>query len=218
MIIVAPDIEATDAASTHTLVTQEYQKVPRHLPILLYSSFLVSALALAFTIANLLSYTYDYLPNIIVPVVLGFVCILPHHGAVVLLQWLEKHESESIFPFAPTSPRAIIYSFVSLILWATSMVMCAINLHRNMQPIPNCHLDSLSSNKCITYYYAPTVTENWSAVASTLASSLETILTSAITLSCFLHRRRECNRPSQPENLPAPSTSPPVVKMLPGSG
>lgn len=224
MIITTPDIES-DAASTNTLVTQQKcQETPRYLPSIVYSSLLISTLAFIFAIVNYVNYyQYNDVPTGIVPPVLAYIFTVPHHCAVILLQWLERHQTESIFPFAPASARAIVYSLASLSLWAASTTVSAINLHRDIAPWANCQPSTVAyangtsviSFDCdiVVYYRTPAISY-WCSLASMLASSLELILALFITLVCYMHYRRR-NKAVQPtETTPSLTSTPSESKVL----
>ncbi|PPQ90220.1 hypothetical protein CVT25_001665 [Psilocybe cyanescens] len=221
MIVVTPDMDSSDAASTNnTLVHEKFQRVPRYLPTLVYSSFLVSTLAFSFVIVDYVSSSWPDLPNSIVPAVLAYLCTLPHHSAVLLLQWLERHQTESILPFSPSSLRAIVYSLVSLVLWIASTAVSAINLHRNSASYWTCenftvfNTTATPSYRCVSYdLVQPPVINYWSSLASTLTTSLEVILALSITSICYIHHRRR-NKAAQPEIAPSITSTPSESKVL----
>ncbi|KAH9474427.1 hypothetical protein JR316_0012886 [Psilocybe cubensis] len=226
MIVVTPDIES-DAASTHTLVTPpKYQETPHHLPRIIYSSLLISTLAFVFAIVNYVTYYHYYdVPAGIVAPILAYVSTVPHHCAVILLNWLERHQSESIFPFAPASLRGILYSLVPISLWAASTTVSAINLHRDSASWSSCTYKPIQNangtysvfvdcDNIITYH--PTIAHDyWCSFTSTLTSALELLLALIITSICFMHYRRR-QKAVLPNNEPSssPSSTPSESKVV----
>ncbi|KAH9481497.1 hypothetical protein JR316_0006024 [Psilocybe cubensis] len=182
MIIIAQDIDGTtnvdtsDAASTNTLVSKE-QRIPPHLVKLIFASLFMSTLAFSFSILNSVDVVNIVSDGVVAPI-LAYIFTLPHHGAALLLKWLQHHDMASILSFSPTSTRSLWYSAGLVILWLTSVSISCRNI-----------------NYTITFEPADL---EWSAEATVVTSVLEFTLILAIALVCFLHYRRQQN-PGQQE-------------------
>ncbi|KAH9477835.1 hypothetical protein JR316_0010067 [Psilocybe cubensis] len=187
-------------SSADTLVTRKPQQIPSYLKNVVYLSLLVSTLAFTFAVVNYsIYYQYNDVPGGIAPPVIAYLATLPHHGAVLLRYWLERHQSEYIFPFTPASVYAISYSGVSCALWTVSTVVAAINLRRDLTGWSSCGYDvTVGSNgtivetvNCnIVYHFQPTISDRWGSFAVTLTSSLEMLLIGAVTIAFYLQYRR----------------------------
>lgn len=216
MIIVSADVDTTDAASTHTLVAEGVQKVPRHLPTLVYLSFVVSTLAFIFAIVDSVYNRWSNVPQGVVVIILAYVFTLPHHGAILLLNWLERHQTESILPFKPSSRRTLVFSAMCFGLWVGSVAVCAKNLYLNTRPyqVSSCHPVHPSSKDytCIYFTFHPGVDIYGNSLASTITSTLETIIAISITVICTMQYRR-LNRPIR-EAIPPPIATPSESKVL----
>ncbi|PPQ77147.1 hypothetical protein CVT25_010841 [Psilocybe cyanescens] len=184
MIINTPDVDdnvdSSDAASTNTLVSNE-QKIPSYLLVLVCVSLVMSTLAFIFSVVNNVQDT-NIVSDGVVATILAFIFTLPHHGATVLLTWLQHHEMASILKFTPFSTRAIGYSIVLVIVWVVSTAVCARNINYIL-------------------IFEPYDVDQ-SLVAAIAISTIEMILIIAITSICYLHYRRQ-NMTRQPPPFPS---------------
>lgn len=194
MIVGEQHDDPLDTASTHTLVVDKWHVIPRHLLKLIYVSLFLSTLAFVFAIVdNVIS---NRLPKDMAIAVLAYVFLLPYHCATLLLEWLRRHQTESIFPFTPSHPRALVYAFILMGLWVVSVILCSMNLHRVSGPIEICFYFYLpdgtidwKTSTCDTR--TPGMINYWTSFASTLISGLELTLLISITLVCYIHYRRK---------------------------
>uniref|UniRef100_A0A8H7Y334 Uncharacterized protein n=1 Tax=Psilocybe cubensis TaxID=181762 RepID=A0A8H7Y334_PSICU len=153
MIINALDTHGTavtdtsDAVSTNTLVSDE-QKIPKYFARLVAASL-----------------------GVVAPI-LAFIFTLPHHGATLLLKWLQHHDMASILPFSPTSVPALVYSSTLVVFWITSLGICVRNIAYVLR-------------------FEPNLTPNWSAKGTVATTVLESALIVVITFMSFLRYRRE---------------------------
>lgn len=208
MIIVeaAPATDSSDAASTNTLVTDELHKLPCHLVKLVYSSLFFALLSFIFVLVACVSDN----PTLTAATILAFVFTVPHHGATILRSWLQLHQTESIFPFTPLSPRAIAYSIFLIVAWVSSTTMCAISLN-NSSHLRYTYCEFLTSSDGIigpqTPEYCtesfPGLSGYWPSFLATLLSGLELVLVTSITVICWLYRPRKT--PSTTPHPPSPS-------------
>uniref|UniRef100_A0A8H8CKY1 Uncharacterized protein n=1 Tax=Psilocybe cubensis TaxID=181762 RepID=A0A8H8CKY1_PSICU len=161
-------VDSSDAASTNTLVSAE-QKVPGSLTTFVILSLIMSTLALAFSISNNVGDgQFSNIPNSIAAPVLAFVFTLPHHGAILLLRWLQHHDMASILPFTPYSARSIGYLFALLALW---IVSTAIGARNGAAEIQTFDLD-------------------WSMAAAITTCTLELVFIIVIVVICVKQYRR----------------------------
>lgn len=216
MIIVEAQPEpavSSDAASTNTLVTDELQKLPNHFIKLVYSSLVLSLLSFIFVLISCVS---NY-PLLMVPTILAFLFTLPHHGASILLWWLQRHQTESIFPFTPLTPRALAYSIFLVLTWIGSTAASAVSLDNSRHSFyaVYCVIGGGSAPGDVTInsnfeqpQYCTTIppgfTSYWPSFVSTLMSALELIVITSITVLCWLHRpRKTLSTPSSSRSSPS---------------
>lgn len=182
-------VDTSDTASTHTLVSCEHSKIPRHLVLFTYASLGFSILPFIFALINILISPLHSIPSII-----AYVFSTPFHVATILIAWQHARQVDPTLPFEPTSLRSIAYTSFLVVLWifstATSAVGSQIFHQFQCQFSSKCTMDRI----LITF------------VVSTILEGFEVFIMSAIAVMCY--RNRPGKEVAPP---PIPMTSRPKV-------
>lgn len=183
-------VETSDTASTHTLVSCENSKIPRHLVHVTYASLAFSILPFIFALINV---TLSPLHSI--PTIIAYVLSTPFHVATILVAWQHARQVDPTLPFEPTSSWSIRYTCFLIVIWVFSTASCAAG-SRIFDQL-ECHLSSkCSMNRGVLVTF----------IVSTILAGLEVFIMSAIALMCYR------NRPSKGVVPPRiPMTSRPKV-------
>lgn len=133
--MIVAEREQSDAASPNTLITTQSKRIPpaRHYLPLIFISCIVSLLCFCFVLDDIAAFNLELAIAAILADVLSL--SLPYQGAAILLYWLHRHQTDSIFPFTP-SPRAIVYGILLIMLWAACTIVAAIRLNSQMLEFP----------------------------------------------------------------------------------
>jgi len=181
-------IDTSDTASTHTLVSCENPKIPRHLVHVTYASLIFSILPFIFALINVLLSPLHSIPTIV-----AYVLSTPFHVATILIVWQHARQVDPTLPFEPSSARSIGYTCFLVLMWAYSTATCAIG-SRIFEQL-DCHLSSkCTSNRVLITF-----------VVSTILAGFEVFIMSAIAIMCYR------NRPNKVASRPIPMTSRPKV-------
>ena len=166
-------VEASDTASTHTLVSCENSKIPRHLVHVTYASLGFSILPFIFALINVtLSPFYS------IPTIIAYVFSTPFHVATILIAWQHARQVDPTLPFEPSSYRSIGYTCFLVVFWAYSTGSCAIGSRIFDQP---CRV----SSKCGTVGSDRVLI---TFVVSTILAGFEVFIMSAIAIMCYRNR------------------------------
>ena len=182
-------IETSDTASTHTLVSCENPKIPRHLVQVTYASLGFSILPFIFALINV-----SLSPLHSIPTIIAYVLSTPFHVATILIAWQHARQVDPTLPFEPSSYRSIGYTCFLVVLWAYSTASCAIGSRIFEE------LECRDSSKCTMNRILITF------VVSTILAGFEVFIMSTIAIMCYR------NRPSKEVvSPPLPMTCRPKV-------
>lgn len=186
-------VDTSDAASSHTLVSCESSKIPRHLVNFTYASLGFSILPFIFALINV-----SISPLHSIPTIIAYVFSTPFHVATILVAWQYDRQVDPTLPFEPSSWRSIGYTCFLFASWVYSTVVCAAGsqlFHRLA-----CHL----SSKCTTDHRVLIT-----FVVSAILAGFEVFIVSAIAIVCYR------NRPGKEvEPPPIPMTTRPNLKVV----
>ena len=193
-------IDTSDTASTHTLVSCENSKIPRHLVHVTYASLSFSILPFIFALINV-----SLSPLHSIPTIIAYVLSTPFHVATILIAWQHARQVDPTLPFEPSSMRSIGYTCFLVGFWVLSTAFCAVasGIFKFEHSQVECRLDlsSLCNNDkdrvLITF------------VVSTILAGFEVFIMSAIAIMCYR------NRPAKDVEPPhIPMTSRPNFKVV----
>ena len=174
-------VDTSDTASTHTLVSCENSKIPRHLVDVTYLSLVFSILPFIFALINVSISPLDSIPTII-----AYVFSTPFHVATILIAWQHARQVDPTLPFEPSSWRSIGYTCFLVIFWVYSTAACIIG--SRIYQHKECH----NSHKCHTMDRIQIT-----FVVSAILAAFEVFVMSAIAIMCYR------NRPGK-EDVPPP--------------
>jgi len=181
-------IETSDTASTHTLVSCENSKIPRHLVHVTYASLIFSILPFIFALINV-----SLSPAHSIPTIIAYVLSTPFHVATILIAWQHARQVDPTLPFEPSSLRSIGYTCFLVVFWVLSTAFCAAGSGIFKFDQSECHRNF--SSACTTDRVLITF------VVSTILAGFEVFIMSAIAIMCYR------NRPGK-EVVPPPSRIP----------
>lgn len=167
-------VETSDTASTHTLVSCENAKIPRHLVHVTYASLGFSILPFIFALINV-----SISPLHSIPTIIAYVLSTPFHVATILIAWQHARQVDPTLPFEPSSLRSIGYTCFLVVFWMLSTAFCAVGSRIFDQA--ECHGD-LSSSICNSNRVLITF------VVSTILAGFEVFIMSAIAIMCYRNR------------------------------
>ena len=188
-------IETSDTASTHTLVSCENSKIPRHLVHVTYASLAFSILPFIFALINV-----SLSPLHSIPTIIAYVLSTPFHVATILIAWQHARQVDPTLPFEPSSLRTIGYTCFLVGFWVLSTAFCAVasGIFEHWQ-VECRHLSSLCSTNRVLITF----------VVSTILAGFEVFIMSAIAIMCYR------NRPGKDVEPPhIPMTSRPNFKVV----
>ena len=181
-------IETSDTASTHTLVSCENSKVPRHLVHVTYASLAFSILPFIFALINV-----SLSPLHSIPTIIAYVLSTPFHVATILIAWQHARQVDPSLPFEPSSLPSIGYTCFLVVFWVLSTAFCAVGSRIFEQWQVECRLDI--SLVCTTDRVLITF------IVSTVLAGFEVIIMSAIAIMCY-------------RNRPGKGVVPPLIPMF----
>ena len=138
-------IETSDTASTHTLVSCENSKIPRHLVHVTYASLAFSILPFIFALINV-----SLSPVHSIPTIIAYVFSTPFHVATSLIAWQYARQLDPTLPFEPTSQKSIGYTCFLVVCWVFSTAYAAIGSRMFGDVELECHLSLRHSSLCTT--------------------------------------------------------------------
>ena len=168
-------VETSDTASTHTLVSCENAKIPRHLLHVTYASLGFSILPFIFALINV-----SLSPLHSIPTIIAYVLSTPFHVATILIAWQHARQVDPTLPFEPTSLRSIGYTCFLVVFWVLSTAFCAVG-SRIFDSV-ECHRDSDLSSICSSDRVLITF------VVSTILAGFEVFIMSTIAIMCYRNR------------------------------
>ena len=184
-------IDTSDTASTHTLVSCENSKIPRHLLHVTYASLTFSILPFIFALINV---TLSPLHSI--PTIIAYVLSTPFHVATILIAWQHERQVDPTLPFEPSSLRSIGYTCFLVVFWVLSTAFCAVGSRIFDYWRVECRLDL--SSLCTTDRVLITF------VVSTILAGFEVFIMSAIAIMCY---RNRSGKEVVPRHIPMTSRS-----------
>ena len=168
-------IETSDTASTHTLVSCENSKIPRHLVHVTYASLGFSILPFIFALINV-----SLSPLHSIPTIIAYVLSTPFHVATILIAWQHARQVDPTLPFEPSSLRSIGYTCFLVVFWTLSTAFCAVGSGIFNESRVECHL--VLPSTCTTDRVLITF------VVSTILAGFEVFIMSAIAIMCYRNR------------------------------
>jgi len=165
-------IDTSDAASTHTLVSCETSKIPRHLALFTYASLGFSILPFVFALINVSLSPLHSIPSII-----AYVFSTPFHVATILVAWQHARQVDPLLPFEPSSWRSIGYTCFLVLLWLYSTASCAIGSGLFHQLECQQQHSSCTMNRVLITF-----------VVSAILAGFEVFIMSAIAIVCYRNR------------------------------
>jgi len=168
-------IETSDTASTHTLVSCENSKIPRHLVHVTYASLAFSILPFIFALINV-----SLSPLHSIPTIIAYVLSTPFHVATILIAWQHARQVDPTLPFEPSSLQSIGYTCFLVGFWVLSTAFSAVASGILEHWRVDCSLDL--SSLCHTDRVLITF------VVSTILAGFEVFIMSAIAIMCYRNR------------------------------